>query len=262
VLRNKYPVLQLQGDVTRRHSQGYAWLDGVGDHEVVLDSPDHERSFAELPVDRAEDVFRTYQGRIRALAEDPRIAYVQVFRNEGAAAGASLRHPHSQIIATPVVPPSIKEDFYGAARWREEHGGCVYCHLLDAEREGPRWLWEDGRFAVMAPYASAFAWELLVLPKEHLRDFHLADDATAAGLASMVRRAVQALKQKLGPLPYNYYIHSAPLRLPEADRHFHWHLRIIPRLSQPAGFEWSTGFAINSVPPEEAAAALRALTRP
>jgi len=225
----------------------------------VLDSPDHERSFAELPVEQAADVFRTYQARIRALAVDPRIAYVQVFRNEGAAAGASLRHPHSQIIATPVVPPSIKEDFHGALRWRAAHGGCVYCHLMEAERGGPRWLWEDERFAVMAPYASAFAWELLVLPKAHARDFHEADGASVAGLAAMVRRAVRALKRKLGPLPYNYYIHSAPLRLAEADRHFHWHLRIIPRLSQPAGFEWSTGFAINSVAPEAAAEALRAL---
>jgi UDPglucose--hexose-1-phosphate uridylyltransferase len=259
VLRNKFPVLALGGSVERRHSEGHEWLEGVGEHEVVIDSPDHERSFAELPVAQAEDVFRTYQARIRALAGDPRIAYVQVFRNEGAAAGASLRHPHSQIIATPVVPPSIKEEFHGALRWRAAHGGCVYCHLLASERGGPRWLWEDGHFAVWAPYASAFAWELLVLPKDHVRDFHLADEATVAGLAAAVRRAVRALKRKLGPLPYNYYIHSAPLRLPEADRHFHWHLRIIPRLSQPAGFEWSTGFAINSVAPEEAAGALRAL---
>jgi len=259
VLRNKFPVLALGGSTERRHSEGHEWLEGVGEHEVVIDSPDHERSFAELPVAQAEDVFRSYQTRIRALAGDPRIAYVQVFRNEGAAAGASLRHPHSQIIATPVVPPSIKEEFHGALRWRAAHGGCVYCHLLASERGGPRWLWEDGHFAVWAPYASAFAWELLVLPKDHVRDFHLVDEATVAGLAAAVRRTVRALKRKLGPLPYNYYIHSAPLRLAEADRHFHWHLRIIPRLSQPAGFEWSTGFGINSVAPEEAASALRSL---
>jgi UDPglucose--hexose-1-phosphate uridylyltransferase len=237
------------------------WLEGVGAHEVVVDSPDHERSFAELPDDHAADVFRTYQRRIAVLAQDPRIVYVQVFRNEGAAAGASLRHPHSQLIATPVVPSAIKEEFHGARRWRQQNGGgCVHCHLLAAElAAGERLVMQDDHFVAWAPFASSFAWEMMVVPRRHGPDFHLASDQEVAGLGLMVKRLVSKLKARLGPLPYNYFIHTAPLRHQDGERHFHWHLRILPRLTQPAGFEWGTGFSINAVEPETAAQALRGL---
>lgn len=258
VLANRFPVLGPEGSVERRGDGTFEWLDGVGAHEVVVDSPDHRHSFAELPDDHAADVFRTYRARIRALAADERVAYVQVFRNEGAAAGASLRHPHSQIIATPVIPGAIKEAYHGARRWRARHGGCVFCHLAQAESEdGSRVVLRTHRFLALAPFASGFAWELMVLPLEHGPDFHALEDAALAELASVVKACVGRLKALLGPLPYNYFIHSAPLRHLDGERQFHWHLSIIPRLSQPAGFEWSTGFGINSVAPEDAAERLR-----
>jgi UDPglucose--hexose-1-phosphate uridylyltransferase len=258
VLANKFPVLGPDGSDARQAGPVGEWMQGVGAHEVVVDSPDHLRSFAELPDDHAADVFRTYQRRIEALAQDPRIAYVQVFRNEGSAAGASLRHPHSQLIATPVVPPTVKAEYHGADRWRQRHGGCVHCHLMTRELAlGERLVAQDDRFVAWAPFASTFSWELVVMPREHGADFHRVDDASLAGLAGMVKRLVGQLKARLGPLPYNYFIQTAPLRRHDDGIHFHWHLRILPRLTQAAGFEWGSGFSINPVAPEEAAAALR-----
>jgi len=254
---NKFPALEPSGEV-REHRDGLlVSVDGVGAHEVIVESPDHDGHLATLQEAQVEDVLRAYHERHRSLAADRRVRYVQIFKNHGERAGASFSHPHSQIIAIPIVPLRILEEIEGIrAHGADREGGCLYCEILRREHEiGRRIVVEDDSFVALEPFAARFPFETWILPKAHERTFESISDSERRALARSLKDVLGRLYRVLDDPSFNYYIHTAPVREHEAT--YHWHLEITPHLTEIAGFERGTGFYINPVVPEDAAAILR-----
>jgi UDPglucose--hexose-1-phosphate uridylyltransferase len=262
VVPNKFPALRVEGDLDRTGEGLYDRMNGVGAHEVVIETPDHAASLATLPVDAVAEVLIAYRERVRDLKKDPRLEYVLIFKNYGEAAGASLEHPHSQLIATPIIPVMVEEELAGSARYFELKERCVWCDVLRQDRRDRRRLVTEAHgFAVVAPFAPRFPLETWILPTRHRAAFEESEVDELRGLAVVLKDFLQRLGVLLGDPPFNYMLHTAPLREPAAEA-FHWHLEIIPKLTRVAGYEWGSGFFINPVPPEDAAAVLRDVTLP
>lgn len=258
VVRNKYPALEPEGDTINRVEGIYDLMDGTGFHEVVIETPRHSQQLEEMPVPRIADLLKTYILRVKAIKKDRRIKYVMVFKNHGASAGASISHPHSQIIAMPMAPIRVVQEITGAGDYRRDRGSCVFCDIVKAEVAGKkRVVGESGDFLAVAPYASRFSFEIWILPKKHLSHFENADLALMPGLAGVLKGVLGKLKRSLSGPAYNLIVHTMPVQDPET-KHYHWHIEIMPKMSMVAGFEWGTGFYINTVSPEDAAAILNA----
>jgi UDPglucose--hexose-1-phosphate uridylyltransferase len=262
VVPNKFPALRVEGDLDASGEGLYDRMNGVGAHEVVIESPEHGASLATMPVDAVSEILLAYRERVRDLRKDPRLEYVLIFKNFGEAAGASLEHPHSQLIATPITPIMVTEELGGSARYFELKERCVWCDILRQERRDRRRLVMEGDgFTVIAPFAPRFPFETWIVPTRHRSAFEDCEIDELRGLATVLRGFLARLAALLGDPPFNYMLHTAPLREAALD-HFHWHLEIIPKLTRVAGFEWGSGFFINPVAPEDAAAALRAAVSP
>ncbi len=259
VVPNKYPALRIEGVLAPTGAPLFEHMDGVGAHEVIIETPEHDAHLGLLPPEWVAKVLWVYRERYVDLDRDPRFRYALLFRNHGRSAGASLSHPHSQLIALPVVPRQAEEELEVAREYFADHARCLYCDLLSAERQsGERLVYENDGFLVYEPYASRFPYETWVVPKRHAASFGEITDDELPTAADALRTALATLYRLLGNPPYNFIVHSAPYDA--APGHFyHWHIEIIPRLTQVAGFEWGTGFYINVVPPEEAARQLRAV---
>ena len=257
VVPNKYPAVTAGGVADRRDEGLFQGLAGIGIHEVVIESPDHGATLATLTESAIEDVLRAYQSRFLAIEKDGRFPYVLIFKNHGAEAGATLEHGHSQLVALPVVPPRARQELAGARAHFSERNHCIYCDIIDEEKEGPRFVSGSDDFVVLAPFASRYAWEVWLLPRRHRARFGDATEAERSGLARALKETLSALDRALGlPPPYNLILQSAPFR-EDVDEHYHWHIEVAPRLTRLAGFEWATGAYINPTPPEEAARKLR-----
>lgn len=260
IVPNRYPAL---APGTRLHKEGegiYHKMTGAGAHEVIIEVPAHRRPMHEMSLDEIEEILRAYQERLAALQKDSRARYVLIFRNFGRPAGATLAHPHSQIVATPLVPHLIVEEIKGSRRHYEQIQRCLFCDLLQHESapHSPRLIREDDHFVVFTPFASRFPYECQILPKAHQPAFTLEEKGVRRALAETLRDVLYRLAAVLGDPPYNYVIHTAPTRsLEEVAPYYHWHVEIFPRIVSAAGFEWGTGFHINPVPPEAAARKLR-----
>jgi UDPglucose--hexose-1-phosphate uridylyltransferase len=257
VVPNKFPALHLDGEVQSVGEGIYDRIDGVGAHEVVIETPDHFARLGTLPAAHVGEVLVAYRERLLALRKDPRLEYVLIFKNHGVAAGASLEHPHSQLIATPILPELVAEELEGAARYFRMKERCVWCDIVRQERrDGARLVLEEEGFLAIAPYASRFPYELCILPTNHRASFEslLPDEADA--LARLLREVIGRLARLFGDPPYNFALHTAPLRETDPE-HFHWHLELMPKLTRLVGFELGTGFYINPTPPEDAARFLR-----
>src|SRR5580765_2307640 len=257
VVPNKFPALRIEGDLDPAGEGLYDKMTGVGAHEVVIETPHHAASLATLPVDAVADVLLAFRERVLDLKKDPRFAYVLVFKNHGEAAGASLEHPHSQLIATPIIPIMVTEELTGSAQYFEIKERCVWCDILRQERRTrSRIVLEANGFVALAPFAPRFPFETWILPTRHRSAFEETGVDELRGLAEILGEFLRRMERVLKHPPFNYMLHTAPLRERPLD-HFHWHLEIIPKLTQVAGYEWGSGFFINPVPPEAAAAALR-----
>jgi UDPglucose--hexose-1-phosphate uridylyltransferase len=257
VVPNKFPALRIEGQLARRGDGMYDLMSGVGAHEVVIESTDHDRSMADLEPAEIEEVLWAYRDRVLDLSRDDRFRYVLVFKNHGAEAGASLEHIHSQMIALPILPLSVQQELRGAQEYYQLKERCIFCDIVSQEsQDGRRVILSNDSFIVASPFAARFPFELLVVPKNHASHFEHATGSEYRALAQSLKVALGALKSALADPPYNYIIHSAPLR-EASSRHYHWHLEITPALTKVAGFEVGTGFYINPVPPEDAAAHLR-----
>jgi UDPglucose--hexose-1-phosphate uridylyltransferase len=257
VVPNRYPVLASSDQPARHHTTGaHISADGIGSHEVVVESPDHDWDLADGDDEAVADVLRAYRARALAL-RTRRPGLVLPFRNHGAAAGTSLRHPHSQIVATPVVPLRQRRLFDVARAHYDDHGSCLYTDLTNAELADRRRVVAVGDQATaLAPYAATAPYETWILPREQQASFADIADDVLDETAAILRRLLAALRSLLGDVPYNYALISAP-NGEENTAYFTWHLRLVPRLVAPAGFELGTGIAVNPVPPEQAAARLR-----
>jgi UDPglucose--hexose-1-phosphate uridylyltransferase len=260
VVPNKFPALRIEGELEPSAEGLYDRMNGIGAHEVIVESPDHDAVIEQLPVPHLAEVFRAYRDRITDLAKDPRLEYVMVFKNHGDPAGASLEHTHSQLIATPVVPLMVEEELAGALHHLKLRQRCIWCDIIRQERQArSRIVVEQDGFVALAPFAPRFPFETWILPTAHRSRYEETPSEDLTGLATVVARVLGRMRTFLEDPPYNFMLHSAPLRRPTLD-HFHWHLEIIPKLTRVAGFEWGTGFFINPTPPEEAAKYLRGET--
>jgi UDPglucose--hexose-1-phosphate uridylyltransferase len=212
---------------------------------------------ADLQPKEIEDILWAYRDRVLDLKKDPRFRYVLIFKNQGRAAGASLSHSHSQLIATPIVPKRVMEELKGAGEYYEYKERCVFCDILTQEMEDRiRIIEENDDFVAVAPFASRFPFETWIIPKIHESHFEEATKHEFAQLAGLLKNITSRLKETLKEPPYNYVIHTAPY-IDDYSKEYHWHIEIMPKLTRVAGFEWGSGFYINPTPPEEAAKFLR-----
>jgi len=257
VVSNKFPALKIEGDLGRRGIGVFDLCNGVGAHEVIIETPDHQRQMADLAVEELAEVIRAYKARSLDLRGDRRLKYTLIFKNFGLSSGASLEHAHTQLIALPIVPKRVQEELIGAERYFEFRERCSYCDMLHQElQEDERLVCENRSFIAICPYVSSFPFELWILPKEHRADFAQITQEATTDFARIMKETLGRLRAVLSNPPYNFIIHTAPIE-PREREEYHWHLELIPKLTKIAGFEWGTGFYINPTPPELAANLLR-----
>ncbi len=262
VVPNKFRALDREGELNRRDVEIYEMMDAVGSHEVVIETPDHRKSIAHMEETEVEEVILAYCNRYKALREDPRLKYILVFKNHGVEAGCSLAHPHSQIVATPIIPQKVWGKIKGVQQYKEYRDRCVYCHIIEQEigtRE--RLITENTYFIACTPFASRSPFEVWIIPKIHRSCFADMFRLEVLEFAQILKETMSCLYYGLIDPPYNYTLLTAPC---DSDmlEDFHWHLEIVPRLITPAGFEMGTSIYINVVPPEHAARYLREVTIP
>ncbi len=262
---NKFPALS-RGRPPERHDEGiFQWMDGVGVHEVVIETPEHGQEVPDLALGHLDDVLETYKERITSIEQEFQYKYVHIFKNKGREAGASLSHPHTQIVATPIIPKQINEELYGGERLHRLYGECIFCRIIREEtRKKERLVMRNDHFCVITPFASRFPFEMRIYPIRHSPWYAKSTKTELRSLAKALKTTLGKLRDILADPPYNFYIHQAPNpNLPHEawinlEESCHWHMEIIPVLTRVAGFEWGTGFYINPVPPETAAGFLRA----
>ena len=257
VVPNKFPALGIEGSLNRQAEGMFDKMNGVGAHEVVIETPDHEVSLAELSEKRIEDVLWSFRDRIVDLKKDKRFRYILIFKNHGTAAGATLEHSHCQLIALPIVPKHVLEEMEGAKQYFQYKERCVFCDIVRQETEAAiRVVGENDNFLTVAPYAPRFPFETWVLPKKHESAFENSSSQVYESLAKSLKSLLTRADQVLDGPAYNLVIHTAPVQEASLD-FYHWHIEFMPRLTKTAGFEWGTGFYQNPTPPEEAAKYLR-----
>jgi UDPglucose--hexose-1-phosphate uridylyltransferase len=264
VVPNRFPAVRPTAGTSPHAGPGglFKAAPGVGTHELIIECPRHKSSPTAMTDAECANVFRAYRDRLSALAADPRFAYVTVFKNVGAEAGASLAHLHSQIVATPIIPEAVRQELDGAADYHLQEGRCVFCDLVQREAQaGVRVVAATPHFQAITAYAGRFAYETWVLPRSHESHYETITDAHAAELAQLIKMILGKLDGVLGHPAYNYYLHTAPTRSGPLA-YYHWHLEIVPRTARPAGFEWGSGCFINAVLPEVAAVELRSAEPP
>ena len=257
VVPNKFPALQAEGEYLKSEEGIYDMMNGIGTHEVIIESPRHIQSLTSLDNGNVEEVLLCYRERLVDLKSDKRFVYGLLFKNVGFSAGASLEHTHSQLIVTPIVPPLVANEIANAKTFYQHSKRCLFCNMIQQEIEtDKRVVISTDNFVAFAPFASRFPFETWILPKKHESNFENLQGFEAEELAHILKSVLAKLEATLDFPPYNYIIHNAPFNVTEAE-YFHWHIEIIPRLTNIAGFEWGTGFYINPTSPEEAAEMLR-----
>jgi UDPglucose--hexose-1-phosphate uridylyltransferase len=257
VVPNKFPALLIEGDLNKQGEGIFDKMNGVGAHEVFIESPDHDATLANLPLSAVEEVLWSYRDRMEDLKKDRRFQYALIFKNEGLPAGATLEHTHSQLIALPIVPIQVQEELDGCRRHYDLKERCIYCDIIRQELQTrTRVVNETSLFVALAPYAPRFPFETWILPKRHLSCYSCTKREDFKDLAALLQDTLRRIDRALSYPPYNYVIHTSPFR-DEVNEYYHWHIELMPKLTNVAGFEWGTGFYLNPTPPEEAAKFLR-----
>ncbi|TMA29293.1 MAG: galactose-1-phosphate uridylyltransferase [Deltaproteobacteria bacterium] len=257
VVPNRYPALRTETVMSREGRGLFDLIAGVGAHEVIVETPEHRGTMADLPAEQIESVLRAWQERIVDLARDVRLKSIFAFKNQGVPAGATLSHAHSQLIALPVVPPGMQEELRGAKRHFGEKERCVFCDIVGQElRDKERLVHESERMVVLSPWAARTPFETWIVPREHRSSFESSSGQELHAAADALRALLRKIDVALEKPAFNLYLHTMPLRENNNDW-YHWHLELKPMLQQHAGFEWASGCTINPTPPEEAAAFLR-----
>jgi UDPglucose--hexose-1-phosphate uridylyltransferase len=257
VVPNQFPVLRVEGTLDRRGEGLFDCMNGIGAHEVIIETPRHQETLATMGESAVEQVLGAFRDRVQDLKRDRRFRYIIVFKNHGKAAGASLDHSHSQLIALPIVPREVRDEMDGARAHYTAKERCVFCDIISQDsRDGRRLIAENADMVAVAPYAPRFPFETWILPKRHQAQFEDGPRHEYASLARLLGDILRRMNKTLRNPPYNLLIHTAPLAEPAGD-FYHWHVEIIPKLTKIAGFEWATGFYVNPTSPEEAADVLR-----
>ena len=257
VVPNRYPALRTEIQMSRTGLGMFDSMAGVGAHEVVIETPVHRTTLAEGPVERIEAVLRAWQDRMLDLSRDLRLKALVAFKNHGGPAGATLFHPHSQLIALPFVPEALQAEVSAVRRHFDEKERCIYCDIVGQEiREKERVVLESDRAVTLSPWAARSPFELWILPREHRSSFEVAGAEELRAVAEALRTVLRKIDVALEKPAFHLFLHTMPLREPQ-NEFYHWHLELKPVLTQQAGFEWASGCYINPTPPEEAASFLR-----
>jgi len=257
VVANRYPALAIEGDLNKRANGMYDMMNGVGAHEVIIETPMHNQDPTTFSLEQLAEVLWAYRERYIDLSKDTRFKYILVFRNQGKVAGASLEHPHSQLIATPMIPIDVSNEIQGAARYYQYHERCIWCDMVQEELNATtRVVNETERFLAFEPFSPKFPFETWLLPKLHQPSFAAMTRESTVEFATILQDTLRRISRCLNSPPYNFAIHTAPCGLEDSEQ-FHWHLVIMPRLTIAAGFEMGTGIYINVTSPEDAAQYLR-----
>ncbi len=258
VVSNKYPALRIEGNLDRKGIGIYDMSNGIGAHEVLVETPYHHKDITELLDEEAEKIIQMYLNRSQDLVRDKRFKYVMIFKNYGPAAGASVEHPHTQIIALPMVPKNVLDEIHGAERYFEFHERCIFCDIIRQEKEEKeRIVLENDDFLAFCPFISRFPFEIWIAPKEHHSHFSHLPKQAIGSLAMILKQTISATKKLFGNISYNYIIHTSPENSETGNAGYHWHIEFIPKLMRVAGFEWGSGFYLVPTPPELAAKYLK-----
>ncbi len=264
------PKFKIEGELERRGAGMYDVMNNIGAHEIIVESPKHFTDIYQLSELEIQDVINTSICRISELEKDTRFKYCLLFKNHGLRAGGSrkTKHVRSQLIATPVTPTRVKEELRGSRFYFEYKERCIFCDIMRQEIEtGTRIIMETKTMVAIAPFASRFPFEIWIMPKIHRTDFMNIQADEIKDLANVLKTIFAKLSKALNDPPYNYMLHTAPFRRTKRpgywhtiEEDYHWHIEVMPRITQVAGFEWGSGFYINPTPPEEAAKYLREVT--
>ncbi|MDD5589821.1 MAG: DUF4931 domain-containing protein [Candidatus Portnoybacteria bacterium] len=255
VIPNKYPAFS-GADLNERLVGPYRTIDGVGFHEVVI-TRDHYQHLAHFKIEKVKQVIDVYQERYLELMNEKFINYVSIFHNYGREAGASIFHPHSQIIALPITDPDLRRSIDGSHEFFEIHKKCVHCTMLEWDmKEKSRVVFENDKFVSLVPFASKVAFEVRIYPKEHKAYFERIKEEEKIKLAEVLQVSLNKICKGLVDPAFNFFIHTAPCDGRNYD-HYHWHFEILPKTSVWAGFELCTGVQISTIEPEKAAEYLR-----
>lgn len=257
VFPNKYPALRNDIPFWDMRDELYRAASGFGVHEVIVETPHHALDFSELSKEQIVRVLLVYKERLRFFEGEKYLRYGLIFKNQGIEAGASMRHAHSQFIATPFVPHAVLEELEGAVNFYREKKQCPFCMLLAKEREKTvRLILESDHFVAFVPYAARFPFEVALFPVHHSAFFQ--EETHLEDLAVVLSRVLKGVRRCSGMSSFNFVLHVAPYHAKdEEERGYHWHFEILPAFLRTAGFEWGSGFSINVMRPEEAAQRLR-----
>ena len=266
VIPNINPILMIEGELEKSGVGVYDMVAGIGANEVIVETPQHITNFFELSEEQVRLVLGVYRQRIEDLHKDKRMRYILVFKNHGPLAGAStMTHTHSDLIALPATPVRVKQKLSGAQEYYSYKERCLFCDIIQQEIEmGDRLVFQSDSFVVIAPYASRFPFEILILPKRHCYTYKEINEREVGDLAHTLKRICKTVYDVLDDPPFNLILCDSPNLLPKASywatirSDFHWHIEITPRLYRTTGFELGTGFYINHMAPEKAAGIMRA----
>jgi UDPglucose--hexose-1-phosphate uridylyltransferase len=257
VVPNRYPALASLGERVRTVEGIYRTMTGVGIHEVIIEHPRHNMTTALMSRYEVADILRAYRSRYREIRKDPRIECIIIFKNHGESAGASLEHPHSQLVATPIVPAQVRDRIQDAIHFMDDTGECVFCSMLKQELAArERIVFDSEHFIAFVPYAALSPFHLWLFPKRHSSSFDDSTDPEIDDLALNLKTVLAKLYHGLGNPNFNYCIRSVPTDEQQTD-YFHWYLAIIPKVSQTAGLELGSGIFVNTALPEASAKFLR-----
>lgn len=257
VVPNKFPALGIEGTLDRRPEGIFDKMNGIGAHEVIIETPEHNATLATMNEKQVEDVLWAFRHRISDLKKDVRLKYILIFKNHGEAAGATLEHPHCQLIALPIVPKQVFEEVEASRQYFRSKERCIYCDVISQELDdASRVVSETAEVVTLAPYAPRFPFETWILPKRHESSYENASPALYENLAKAIKSLVGKLDSVLDSPAYNLVLHSSPTA-ENNNEYYHWHVEVMPKLTRVAGFEWGTGFYINPTSPEESAKYLR-----
>ncbi|MDP3879142.1 MAG: galactose-1-phosphate uridylyltransferase [Dehalococcoidales bacterium] len=258
VVPNRFPTLVAEADMERTEEGHFARkMGGFGVHEVIIESPHHNELMALMTYEQVERVLSAYQQRYNALKENHHLKFITIFKNHGWASGTSLIHPHSQLVATPIITPYYHRRYDVAHDYLVDMGGCLYCEMLAEElKGGKRIVAETDQFVIFHPYASRASWESWIVPKEHCASFGLVPHSRLAELSTVLKDTLFCMYSELDNPAFNLMVDTSTT-VDEDDPYYHWHIRIVPRLTTIAGFEIGSGIYISPALPEETARLMR-----
>ena len=255
VVPNKFPFFHIEGDFDRRPEGMYDLMEAIGAHEIVIEAPEHQQSLATFKTSQIENILQAYQERLIDLKRDHRFQQFLIIKNYP---GVYNRHPHSHLMALPVIPKRIDEEISGTLDYFQRKERCIFCDIIKEEKSrGKRVVLETAFFLVFSPFASLFPFETWIIPKGHSPDFHTIEKEERTDLAVAIQSLFRRFQRLLSDPPYSLTFHISPVQGRFHRPEFHWHIETRLRIGLREGFEWGTGFFVNPTPPENAAAYLR-----